>query len=181
MSLDDSITESGEFSVVPSAEDAKDIPKIVIGLLIFLYIFYLLVIKKKFKGQTVHYDCWRVKDDGTGYQVGSTDSAPLGFFSGHFLLPTKACYVKFHGLKLVADSGGTVIVTGDSIAKAVVKYGASTDKPKKHLRTIESHLKPTVKKDGQREASDQDLSSKPIYFKSSDSTRDIWRIWLTDN
>lgn len=181
VSMDDSIIETGEFTVVPSAEDAKDIPKIVIGLLIFLYIFYLLVMKKKFKGQTVHYDCWRVKDDGTGYQVGSTDSAPLGFFSGHFLLPTKACYVKFHGLKLVADSGGTVIVTGDSIAKAVVKYGASTDKPKKHLRTIESHLKPTVKKDGQREASDQDLSSKPIYFKSSDSTRDIWRIWLTDN
>lgn len=181
VSMDDSIIETGEFTVVPSAEDAKDIPKIVIGLLIFLYIFYLLVLKKKFKGQTVHYDCWRVKDDGTGYQVGSTDSAPLGFFSGHFLLPTKACYVKFHGLKLVADSGGTVIVTGDSIAKAVVKYGASTDKPKKHLRTIESHLKPTVKKDGQREASDQDLSSKPIYFKSSDSTRDIWRIWLTDN
>lgn len=182
VSMDDSITETGEFTVVPSAEDAKDIPKIVIGLLIFLYIFYLLFIKKKFKGQTVHYECWRIQDDGRGVlQKGMSSSESLGFFSGHFFLPTKACYVKYHGLKLVAESGGMIIVTGDSIAQTVVKYGTSTSKPEKHLRTIESHLHKTVKKDGQREASDQDLSSKPIYFKSSDSTRDIWRIWLTDN
>jgi hypothetical protein len=182
VSMDDSITETGEFTVVPSAEDAKDIPKIVIGLLIFLYIFYLLFIKKKFKGQTVHYECWRIQDDGRGVlQKGMSSSESLGFFSGHFLLPMKACYVKYHGLKLVAESGGMVIVTGDSIAQTVVKYGTSTSKPEKHLRAIESHLHKTVKKDGQREASDQDLSSKPIYFKSSDSTRDIWRIWLTDN
>ena len=181
VSLDDSVTEEGTFAVVPSAEDAKDLPKIVIGVLLFLYLCYLLFIKKKFKGQTVHYECWRIQDDGRGVQQkGMVDSAPLGFFSGHFLLPTKACYVKFHGLKLVAESGGTVIVTGDSIAQTVVKYGTSTSKPEKHLRAIESHMHKTVKKDGKREASDQDLSSRPIYFKSSDNTRDIWRIWLSD-
>lgn len=181
VSLDDNVTEEGTFSVVPSAEDAKDLPKIVIGVLLFLYLCYLLIFKKKFKGQTVHYECWRIQDDGRGVQQkGMTDSAPLGFFSGHFLLPTKACYVKFHGLKLVAESGGTVIVTGDSIAQTVVKYGTSTSKPEKHLRAIESHMHKTVKKDGKREASDQDLSSRPIYFKSSENTRDVWRIWLTD-
>ena len=181
VSLDDSVTEEGTFAVVPSAEDAKDLPKIVIGVLLFLYLCYLLFIKKKFKGQTVHYECWRIQDDGRGVQQkGMVDSAPLGFFSGHFLLPTKACYVKFHGLKLVAESGGTVIVTGDSIAQTVVKYGTSTSKPEKHLRAIESHMHKTVKKDGKREASDQDLSNRPIYFKSSDNTRDIWRIWLSD-
>ncbi len=182
VSLDDSVTEQAAFTVVPSAEDAKDLPKIVIGILLFLYIVYLLFIKKKFKGQTVHYECWRIQDDGRGVlQKGLSSSESLGFFTGHFLLPTKACYVKYHGLKLVAESGGTVIVTGDSIAQTVVKYGTSTSKPEKQLRTIESHMHKTVKKDGHREASDQDLSSRPIYFKSTDNTRDIWRIWLTDD
>ena len=109
-----------------------------------------------------------------------TDMESLGFFTGHFLLPTRSCYVKFHGLKLIAESGGTVIVDGNSIAQTVVKYGTSTSKPEKQLRAIESHMHKTVKKDGHREASDQDLSNRPIYFKSTETTRDIWRIWLTD-
>lgn len=181
VSADDSITDEAQFTVVPSAEDAKDVPKIVVGVLFFLYLFYLLFIKKKFKGQTIHYECWKLQDDGRGVmQKGMSSSESLGFFTGHFLLPTKSCYVKYRGLKLVAESGGTVIITGDSIAQTVVKYGTSTNRPERNLRAIESHMHKTVKKNGQREASDQEFSSKPIYFKSSDGTRDIWRIWLTD-
>ena len=108
-----------------------------------------------------------------------SDSKSLGFFTGHFLLPTRACYTEYHGLKLVAESGGTVIVTGKSIAKSVVKYGASNSNPEKKLRAIQSHLIKTERKNGNREASDQELTNRPIYFKSSDSTDNVWRIWLT--
>ena len=181
VSMDDKVTEEASFEVVPHPEDYKDLPKIIIGVLLFLYLIYLLFIKKKFKGQTVHYECWRIQDDGRGVlQRGMSGSESLGFFTGHFLLPTRSCYVKFHGLKLIAESGGTVIVDGNSIAQTVVKYGTSTSKPEKQLRAIESHMHKTVKKDGHREASDQDLSNRPIYFKSTETTRDIWRIWLTD-
>lgn len=181
ISLDDSVTSEAVFTIVPAAEDAKDIPKIFIGVFLFLYICFILFIKKKFKGQTVHYERWRIQDDGSGVQQkGMSESIPLGLFSGHFLLPRKACYVKFHGLKLVAQSEGTVIITGKSIAETVVKYGTSTNKPEKYLGSIEFHMHKTVKKDGKREAPDQALTGSPIYFKSSDHTKDIWRIWLTD-
>lgn len=182
VSMDDSIAEIGEFTIVPSMEDAKDIPKIAIGVFAFLYTFYLLFIKKKFKNQTLHYECWRIKEDGEGVlQKGMSSSESLGFFSGHFLLPTRACYIIYRGLKLVADSDGIVIITGDSIAKTAVKYGTSTSKPERNLQSIESRLYKTVKQDGRREASDQSLSSNPIYFKERDDTRDIWRIWLTND
>lgn len=179
---DDTVTGEAIFTVVPAAEDAKDVPKILIGLLIFLYILYLLFIKKKFRRHTVHYECWRIREDGRGVlQRGLSDSESLGFFSGHFLLPTKACYYDFHGLRLVAESGGMVMITGNSIAKSVVKYGTSTSNPERHLRAIERHMHKTVKKDNVREATDQGLSNSPIYFKTSDGTNDIWRIWITED
>lgn len=181
VSLDESVTEKASFTIVPSAEDAKEIPIILGIILLIIYIVFLLFIKKKFSGQTVHYECWRIQEDGRGIMMkGMADSITLGFFSGHFLLPTRACCVTFHGLKLIAESGETVTVTGDSIAKTVVKYGTSTTKPEKNLRSIEAHMHKTVKKDGKREASDQDLSNRYIYFKTSDGTKDIWRIWMTD-
>lgn len=179
VSLDDSVTEDAVFSLVAKPEDIQDLPKVVIGLLGFLYLLYLLFVKKKFKGQTVHYECWKVQSDGRGVMLKMSDSKSLGFFTGHFLLPTRACYTEYHGLKLVAESGGTVIVTGKSIAKSVVKYGASNSNPEKKLRAIQSHLIKTERKNGNREASDQELTNRPIYFKSSDSTDNVWRIWLT--
>ncbi len=50
VSLDDSVTEQAIFVVVPSAEDAKDIPKIVISILLLLYLLYILFIRQKHKG-----------------------------------------------------------------------------------------------------------------------------------
>lgn len=182
VSLDDSVAEEAEFTVVPSMEEAKDIPKIIIGVLIFLYLFYLLFIKKKFKGQVVHYECYRLLEGGKGaLQKGSTSSQTLGFFSGHFLLPTKSCYLKYRGLKLIADSDGVVIISGDSIATSVYAYGANMSDPEKSLGRIVNQMHKTVKKDGRREAAEQELTKKPIYFRSTENTKDVWRIWMTDD
>ena len=181
ISPNDSITEKAVFKVNPCIEDLKDLPTIVISFLLIVYIFYLLFIKKKFNGQTVHYECWKKLDDGKGMPLpGNSGSEVLGFFSGGFIFPTRACSVKFHGLRLVAESGGQVIVTGESIAQTVVRYGKSTRDPKKHLNAIDKQMHSTVRKDGKHEASDQDLTSGYIYFKSTDNTDNIWRIWLTE-
>ena len=176
------IKATGTFTVVPSMEEAKDIPKIIIGILLFLYLMYLLFIKKHFKGQTVHYECWRIKEDGSGsMQKSSTDSIQLGFFSGHFLLPAKACYVTYKNLKLVAESDGIIIVTGKSIAKAVEKFGRSPSKPERNLRSISDRLIKTVRKNNKREASDQSLSKDRLYFADTVDSRDIWCIYMTND
>lgn len=179
VSLDDSITEEGRFTITASKEDAKDLPKILIGLLIFLYLLYILFIKKKFSGQTVHYEVWRLQANGTGVQQkGRADSMSLGFLSGGLLLPWNA-RVSFKNLDLVAEGDGVVLVTGKSIAKAAVKYGRSNSNPADDLGSIVDSLTDTVKPNKERAASDQELTGTPLYFKSGSSPKEVWRIWLT--
>lgn len=182
VSLDNTVTEQAVFTVVPSAEDAKDIPKIIIGFLSLLYLLYIIFIKKKFKGQVVHYERYRLIDNGKGVlQRGSTSSQELGILSGHLLLPTKACYIKYQDLKLVADSDGMVMITGDSIAKAVYAYGTSVNEPEEDLGTIIEQMHITVNLDGRREAAEMELTKKPIYFRSSENIKEVWRIWMTED
>ena len=114
-------------------------------------------------------------------QKSSTDSIQLGFFSGHFLLPAKACYVTYKNLKLVAESDGIIIVTGKSIAKAVEKFGRSPSKPERNLRSISDRLIKTVRKNNKREASDQSLSKDRLYFADTVDSRDIWCIYMTND
>ncbi|KIR01307.1 hypothetical protein P261_00121 [Lachnospiraceae bacterium TWA4] len=182
LSIDNTITNKGEFTFIPSKEDLKNLFKIIAFIVGFIYLVYL-IFKKKFKGQTVHYECWRIQEDGTGVlQKGMSDSQSLGVFSGHFFIPPRrASHLKYRGLELVAESHGGVIITGESIARTVAKYGTSNRNPKNYLNNIESHLHKTEKSNGQREASDQELTNRPIYFKSNEGTRDIWRIWLTED
>lgn len=182
VSLDDSVTEQAAFTVVPSAEDAKDLPKIVISFLLLLYLLYILFIKKKFRGQVIHYERYRLIENGKGVlQRGSTSSQDLGVLSGHLLLPTKACYIKYKDLKLVADSDGMVMITGESIAKAVYAYGTSVNEPEEDLGTIIEQMHKTVKSDGRREAAEMELTKKPIYFRSSENIKEVWRIWMTED
>lgn len=182
VSLDDSVTEQATFTVVPSAEDAKDLPKIIISFLLLLYLLYILFIKKKFRGQVIHYERYRLIENGKGVlQRGSTSSQDLGVLSGHLLLPTKACYIKYKDLKIVADSDGMVMITGDSIAKAVYAYGTSVNEPEEDLGTIIEQMHVTVKSDGRREAAEMELTKKPIYFRSSENIKEVWRIWMTED
>lgn len=181
VNTDKGISETAEF-VIEANESPMALINLLVALLIILYLLYLLFVKKKFAGQTVHVETWKIQEDGGGVlQRGQSSSETLGFFSGGFLLPTRACRRKFRGLTLVAESGGTVIITGDSIAKVCVKYGTSQKKPEKYLKSIESHLIKTVKGKDQRSASDQELTQRPIYFKSSDASNSLWRIWMTDD
>lgn len=182
VSTDDSITEEAQFTVVPSAEDAKDVPKIVIGGAALLYLIYLFFIKKHFKGQVIHYERHSLLQNGAGQlQRSSTDSISLGFFSGHFLLPTRACFVKYRDLKLVAESDGMILITGDSIAKAVYSYGTSICDPEEDLATIMEQLHVTVKSDGRREAAEQELTNRHIFFQNTETSKEVWCIWMTED
>ncbi len=182
VSLDDNVTETGEFAVVPSKKDAEDIPKIAITLFISLYLIYIFFIKKHFKGQVIHYERYKLIENGCGVlQRASTSSTDLSFFTGHFFLPTKACYIRYRDLKIVADSDGLVNITGDSIARAVYKYGKSIDNPEEYLRTIINQMHATIKPDGKREAADQELTKHPIYFLNTELSTEVWRIWMTES
>ena len=87
------------------------------------------------------------------------------------------------GLTFQAGSGGSVIVTGKSIARTAYRYGPSTSNPTISLRSIVTSLRPTRKLVGKKEtvvATDQSISSRPVYFQSRQGDTMIWRIWITD-
>jgi hypothetical protein len=182
VSKDAAVTEKGQFTVVPSAEDAKDLPKIIIGGALILYLIYILFIKHHFRGQTVHYERYSLLPSGAGQlQRASTDSITLSYFSGHFFLPARSCFVKYHDLKLVAESDGMVMITGDSIAKAVYGYGTSVTEPDEDLAAIIEQMHVTVKSDGSREAAEMELTNTHIFFRNTETSREVWCIWMTDD
>lgn len=182
VSKDSSVTEEGQFTVVPSNEDAKDLPKILIGCALFLYLLYIFFIKHHFRGQTVHYERYSLLPSGAGQlQRASTDSITLSYFSGHFFLPTRSCFVKYHDLKLVAESDGMVMITGDSIAKAVYAYGTSVTEPEEDLAAIMEQMHVTLKSDGNREAAEMELTTAHIFFRNTETSKEVWCIWMTDD
>ena len=177
---DPSITADGQFTLVPQLSDWLDLLILILILILLIYLIYIIFIKYKFKGQTVRYEAYRVQGDGTGVEMrGSARSLDLKPLSGHLLLPTRACYVNFQGLKLEAGPDGMITVTGKSIAKRVALYGASGSDPTESLDTILATMRSTVKKDGKREASDQTLSSRrPLYFRSTETDKLVWCLYI---
>ena len=98
---------------------------VILAVIGIMYVLFVLLIKRKFKGQTVHYQMWELLDDGTGLlKPESTESITLGF-SPSSLSPARASMRSYHGLKLVAENNGRVIIDGRSIAKVAKKYGTS--------------------------------------------------------
>ena len=72
-------------------------------------------------------------------------------------------------------------MTEKSLAKGVAKYGKSTRNPNDYLGAIEAGLIKTVKPDGKRSASEQELTNQPLYLKTSDRTDDLIKVWLTND
>lgn len=177
---DPSIQATGKFTMVPLLIDWLDLLILILIVCLLIYLIYIIFIKYKFKGQTVRYEAYRIQGDGTGVEMrGSARSLDLKPLSGHFLLPTRACYVNFQGLRLEAGPDGMVTITGKSIAKRVCLYGASGSDPTESMDTIIATMRSTVKKDGKREASDQTLSSRrPLYFRSTETDKLVWCLYL---
>lgn len=180
VAADPSLQASGHFTMIPLLIDWLDLLILILIVSLLIYLIYIIFIKYKFKGQTVRYEAYRIQGDGTGVEMrGSARSLDLKPLSGHVLLPTRASYVNFQGLKLEAGPDGMITITGKSIAKRVALYGASGSDPTESLDTILATMRSTVKKGGKREASDQTLSSRrPLYFRSTETDKLIWCLYI---
>lgn len=182
---DPSVTATATFTMQASEEDVKDIPGLIISILVLLYLMYILFIKYKFRGQTVYYEVFRLLSDDTGVEEGAqADSKSFSFFSGGLLLPTRACRVRYNDLVLEAGPDGTITILGKSIAKSVYSYCSSSMDPVESLGSIVSSMRCTEQKiDDHTEsvASDEVLSpNRPVYFCTNEGDRQIWRIYINE-
>ena len=176
------ITATGTFTLIPRLEDWKELGGLVATLLLLLYLIYIIFIKYKFTGQTVCYQAYKLRYDGSGMELVNdaavTTLSPLK----NILSLKRASETKFYGLTLQAGPDGTVIVTGKSIAKLVSNYKASGMDPKISLDAIAGSMQATQRTRGdktERVASDQVLSAKrPVYFRTEATDTTIWCLHL---
>lgn len=175
---EENVKAEGYFKVVRNPSDFWDVPRLFAVIVVLLYLAYIMFVKKKFKRQKVYCETWKISEDGTGYRLNNS-TEPITLTNSNLLLPKSACYKHFRGLKLVAESDGEVIITGKSIANAVEKYGTSVYSPERKLGRIAKQLHSTIQSDNKiREASDMELTDKPIYFMTTKDSSEVWRIWM---
>ena len=181
LSVDESITAQGEFSVIPMPSDWYDLIKLTISLLLLAYIFHL-IFKPKFHGETVNYDMYKMLEDGGGVSQRAFDCKDLKLTTGLFKI-SRASRCKFHDLEIVAESGRVIIVTDKSIAKTVYAYGSDSSSPTQRLSRIVKNLSVTEQDNGESVATDLALSGtneqQRLYFKTSKTDRYIWCMWLS--
>lgn len=174
---DEGITSEGYFDLVRNPkEDVYPFVGLFI-LLLFIYLLYVIFIKKKFRRQTLHYELWKlVVSDGSGFKVNS-DFKTLSNLD--LLVPRKACRYRYNGLILEAGERGSVLILGDSIAKRVERYGSSSEDPAQELDSIIENMSKTKKEHSKvKHAKTIKLTSKPVYFMDVDGMQQVWRIWI---
>lgn len=176
------ITATGTFTMVPRPEDWTELGILIGIILLLLYLIYIIFIKYKFTGQTVCYQAYKLRYDGSGMELVNDAAVTTLSPMKNVLSLKRASEMKYYGLTLQAGPSGTVIVTGKSIAKMVSGYKASGMDPKISLETIVNSLQPTQRTRGnrtERVASDQVLSAKrPVYFRTDNNDSIIWCLHL---
>lgn len=173
---DDSVTARGQFTVIPRWVDWLELIGFILSVLFVIHFLYAVFGKKRFQaGTLIEYQSYTLNRDGTG-EEGSYDSLRLGPLSGHPVLTFgKACKVKYCDLELVAGEGGSVYATPESIADAAYSYVATTKDPKNSLDAIIDSMKLTKKPgDSGISVTEQPITGKPIYFRSSADTETVW-------
>ena len=182
ISTEPGITETGTFTMVARPGDWIELGGLVISILLLLYLIYIIFIKYKFTGQTVCYQAYRLRYDGTGIELANDANTILLNPLKNVLSLKRASEMKCYGLTLQAGPDGTVIVTGKSIAKQVSHYKSTGMDPTLSLDTIVASMQATTKvRSGktERTASDQMLSTnRPVYFRSSEGDKTIWCLYL---
>ena len=184
VSNSDSVSANGRFVVKANILDVLDWILILLAILIFLYVCHIIR-KRKFSGQIIKMDCWQLKSDGTGYQIEGFNPPKdnkLTLLSGLSDFK-KACHKKYFVFEFVAGKYGEVFITAESIAENAVRYGDNTSNydPKDALGEIVNSLNTTINEDGEREAMETELTETPLYFKLSDQSNQIYRMWLETN
>lgn len=182
---DPAVTAQGTFTMVAKASDWFDLLGLLLTIFLLCCMVYVAFFKHKFNNQTVHYEVYKLSANGRGSLVASSSNTYLlKRFCLNMLWPFKrSTEAVICGLTFQAGSGGSVIITGKSIARTAYRYGPSTSNPTISLRSIVTSLRPTRKLVGKKEtvvATDQSISSRPVYFQSRQGDTMIWRIWITD-
>ncbi|MBR2176165.1 MAG: VWA domain-containing protein [Clostridia bacterium] len=180
-SRDAAISAHGRFSIVPRLADWIDLIILLLIIVFLIYLIFIIFIKYKFKGQIVHYQVYKLLSDGSGVLDRSTESSEeLKPLSGHLLLPTRASFMNYRDLKLIAGPDGLVTVTGKSIAKIAYGYNNTSTDPKRGLGSICDCMTKCQNNDKDFEVEDLELSSTPIYFRPAKTGNRIWCVWLEE-
>jgi hypothetical protein len=183
---DPGITATGTFNMVAQLSDWYDLIMVILILFIIGCLIYSLFIKYKFANQTIYYEVYQMTASGRGtHLIASTGTYQLKRYCLNTWWPfSRATTANICGLTFQAGPGGSVIITGKSMAKGVERYGPSTSNPTTSLRPIVAALRPTRKTVNGREtvvATDQSLSAnRPIYFQTHSTDRNIWRIRISE-
>ena len=191
---DSTVTATGRFTLLPRAEDWIELIKLVVSIIVLWHLIYTLFIKYKFHGQEVRFRRYQLRDDnGGGIPLSgpsNNDSCTLSFmrlFTPYNFLAfwERGCIYKYRDLTLVAGPGGTVSVSGKSIAKTVSHYGLSSEDPETRLKRINKSLDATEmvideeKGKTVRTAMDTPLSAEtPVYFRTRPDDDRIWSLYF---
>lgn len=175
--VDDVVEATGTFRVVPNVIE-NWIPFIMLLILIIvLYLFFCLFVKRKFRRQEFCYEYWVLSDDNRhGNKKDNKTYSETLTNSELFWPPRKACHqeISLLGLDVFADSDGDVYISGKSISENCKKYGVSDNDPK-YLASLIRNLDEV--KNGEK-VENKLVSQAPLYLLTN--SRTVLKIWIED-
>lgn len=194
LNRDSTVTATGKFTLEAGTGDWFDLLGLVISIVVSCHLIFIFFFKYKFHGQEVRFRRYELRDDTAGgiplSGLSNNDSCTLSFMRlftpyNFFAFWEKGCVYKFRDMTLVAGPGGTVYVSGKSIASRVSHYGSSSENPETRLKRINKTLDATEmvideeKNKTKRIAVDMPLSAEtPIYFRTNPNDERIWCLYL---
>ncbi len=181
---DDSVQATGSFRITPSIWDWLYLFLLLLFVIVVGYLVFILFVKKKFSGQTIHCDVYsfsQATNQGV-LRAGASSSVTLQFYQGHLFSLKRACYIDRWGLRFEAAANGSINITPESIAKGVSAYVTMPADPTKNFQGIRSNMRTVTP---QRVPAQQTLSkvnaNNPIkrafYFAKNKDGR-VYCIWI---
>lgn len=121
---EDTVRATGVFTIIPSFLDWLFLLLILALLAAIGYLIFIVFVKKKFTGQTLHYDVYAFSPaNNTGVLLpGQSESLTLKFYQGHLFKMTGTCYIDKWGLRFEASGKENVFITSRSIVNSVDAY-----------------------------------------------------------
>lgn len=175
--VDDVVEADGTFKIIPNAIE-NWIPFIMLFILIIiLYLFFCLFVKRKFRRQEFCYEYWVLSDDNRhGNKKDNKTYSETLINSELFWPPRKACHqeISLLGLDVYADSDGDVYIAGRSISENSKKYGISDNDPK-YLASLIRSLDEV--KTGEK-VENKLITKTPLYLLTN--SRTVLKIWIEE-
>ena len=172
---DTSVQAVGTFEIVPSLTDWADLVPVIIGLLILLYLIYILFFKAKFDGQTLKIQVYVAAGPMGGGKLLTTegDEVVLKKFGGDLFAPKNACTRSVSGIRVIADGSGGAYIKKRTVA-SYEAYGNAGANPLHNFSGVVGSLK-QVKGKEDLIPDMVSLGSLPFYLKQG---KRLYRITL---